>query len=21
MIHVDLPADTQITWELSPNHC
>jgi len=21
MIHVDLPVDTQVTLELSPNHC
>jgi len=21
MLHVDLPVDTQLTSELSPNHC
>jgi len=21
MLHVDLPVDTQVTSELSPNHC
>jgi len=21
MFHVDLPVDTQVTWELSHNHC
>jgi len=21
MFHVDLPVDTQVTLELSPNHC